>query len=60
MIAQKPYVRVAFASTPSAPETAGRESDKLIPLIADSAEMSRSWSLGVPSVRERIERFVGV
>jgi hypothetical protein len=31
-----------------------------LPLIEDGAELSRSWGLGVLSVRERIERFVGV
>ena len=34
----------------------GREFDKLIPLIEDGAALG----LGIPSVRERIERFVGV
>jgi len=48
-------VRIALTGAPS-----GREFDKLLPLIEDGAELSRSWGLGVLSVRERIERFVGV
>jgi hypothetical protein len=39
----------------------GQEFDKLLPLIEDGAELSKRFGrLGVPSVRERIERFVGV
>jgi nondiscriminating glutamyl-tRNA synthetase len=34
----------------------GREFDKLLPLIEDGAALG----LGVPSVRERVEQFVGV
>ncbi len=34
----------------------GREFDKLLPLIEDGAALG----LGIPRVRERIERFVGV
>jgi hypothetical protein len=34
----------------------GPEFDKLIPLIEDGSALG----LGVPSVRERIERFAGV
>jgi len=48
-------VRIALTGAHS-----GREFDKLIPLIEDGAELSRSWGLGIPSVRERVERFVGV
>jgi nondiscriminating glutamyl-tRNA synthetase len=44
-------VRIALTGTHS-----GREFDKLIPLIEDGA----SLGLGIPSVCERIERFVGV
>jgi glutamyl-tRNA synthetase/nondiscriminating glutamyl-tRNA synthetase len=48
-------VRIALTGAHS-----GREFDKLIPLIEDGAELSRNSSLGVLSVRERIEHFVGV
>jgi glutamyl-tRNA synthetase/nondiscriminating glutamyl-tRNA synthetase len=48
-------IRIALTGAHS-----GREFDKLLPLIEDGAELSRSWGLGVLSVRERIERFVGV
>ena len=44
-------VRIAITGTHS-----GREFDKLLPLIEDGAELG----LGIPTVRERIERFVGV
>jgi nondiscriminating glutamyl-tRNA synthetase len=44
-------VRIALTGSHS-----GREFDKLIPLIEDGA----SLGLGIPSVCERIERFVGV
>ncbi len=44
-------VRIALTGAHS-----GREFDKLIPLIEDGAALG----LGIPSVRERIERFVGV
>ena len=48
-------VRIALTGAHS-----GREFDKLIPLIEDGAELSRSWGLGVLGIRERVERFVGV
>jgi glutamyl-tRNA synthetase/nondiscriminating glutamyl-tRNA synthetase len=44
-------VRIALTGAHS-----GREFDKLLPLIEDGAALG----LGIPSVRERIERFVGV
>jgi glutamyl-tRNA synthetase len=44
-------VRIALTGTHS-----GRELDRLIPLIEEGAALG----LGVPSVRQRIERFVGV
>jgi nondiscriminating glutamyl-tRNA synthetase len=44
-------VRIAITGAHS-----GREFDKLLPLIEEGAALS----LGVPSVRERVERFVGV
>jgi glutamyl-tRNA synthetase/nondiscriminating glutamyl-tRNA synthetase len=44
-------VRIALTGTHS-----GREFDKLLPLIEDGAGLS----LGIPSVRQRVERFVGV
>jgi glutamyl-tRNA synthetase/nondiscriminating glutamyl-tRNA synthetase len=44
-------VRVALTGSHSGPEF-----DRLIPLIEDGAALG----LGIPSVRERIERFVGV
>jgi glutamyl/glutaminyl-tRNA synthetase len=48
-------VRIALTGAHSGPEF-----DKMIPLIEDGAELSRNWSLAIPSVRERIEKFVGV
>jgi glutamyl-tRNA synthetase len=48
-------VRIAVTGTPSGPEF-----DKLIPLIEDGAALSQNGGLAVPSVRERIEGFVGV
>jgi glutamyl/glutaminyl-tRNA synthetase len=44
-------VRVALTGSHSGPEF-----DKLLPLIEEGAEMG----LGIPSVQERVERFVGV
>jgi hypothetical protein len=44
-------VRLVLTSSHSGPEF-----DKLIPLIEDGSALG----LGVPSVSERIERFVGV
>jgi glutamyl-tRNA synthetase/nondiscriminating glutamyl-tRNA synthetase len=44
-------VRIAITGAHS-----GREFDKLLPLIEDGAQLG----LGFPSVRERVERFVGV
>jgi nondiscriminating glutamyl-tRNA synthetase len=44
-------VRIAITGAHS-----GREFDKLLPLIEDGAALG----LGMPSVRERVERFVGV
>ncbi|MGA9672737.1 MAG: glutamate--tRNA ligase [Terracidiphilus sp.] len=44
-------IRIALTGAPSGPEF-----DKLIPLIEEGA----SLGLGIPSVRERIERFLGV
>jgi glutamyl-tRNA synthetase/nondiscriminating glutamyl-tRNA synthetase len=44
-------VRIALTGSHSGPEF-----DKLLPLIEDGAMLG----LGIPSVRERIERFVGV
>jgi glutamyl-tRNA synthetase len=44
-------IRIALTGAHS-----GREFDKLLPLIEDGAALG----LGVPSVHERIERFVGV
>jgi len=44
-------VRIALTGTHS-----GREFDKLLPLIEDGAGLN----LGIPSVRQRVERFVGV
>ena len=44
-------VRIALTGARS-----GREFDKLIPLIEDGAALG----LGIPSVRDRIERIVGV
>jgi glutamyl/glutaminyl-tRNA synthetase len=44
-------VRIALTGAHSGPDF-----DKLIPLIEDGAALG----LGIPSVRERIERFVGV
>jgi glutamyl-tRNA synthetase len=44
-------VRIALTGAPSGPEF-----DKLIPLIEEGAALG----LGIPSVRERIERFLGV
>ena len=44
-------VRIALTGAHS-----GREFDKLLPLIEDGAGLG----LGVPSVRQRVERFVGV
>ncbi len=48
-------VRIALTGAHS-----GRELDKLIPLIEEGAELSRSWGLGVLSIRERVVHFVGV
>jgi glutamyl-tRNA synthetase/nondiscriminating glutamyl-tRNA synthetase len=48
-------VRIALTGAHSGPEF-----DKLIPLMEDGAALSGNGGLGVPSVRERIERFVGV
>lgn len=45
------HVRLVLTSSHSGPEF-----DKLIPLIEDGSALG----LGVPSVSERIERFVGV
>ena len=44
-------VRIALTGAHS-----GREFDKILPLIEEGAALG----LGIPSVRERIERFVGV
>jgi glutamyl/glutaminyl-tRNA synthetase len=44
-------VRIALTGAHS-----GREFDKLLPIIEGGAALG----LGVPSVRQRIERFVGV
>ncbi len=44
-------VRIALTGAPSGPEF-----DKLLPLIEDGAALG----LGIPSVSERVERFVGV
>jgi hypothetical protein len=44
-------VRIALTGTHSGPEF-----DKLIPLIEEGAALG----LGIATVRERIERFVGV
>jgi glutamyl/glutaminyl-tRNA synthetase len=44
-------VRIALTGSHSGPEF-----DKLLPLIEEGAELG----LGIPSVRERIESFVGV
>ena len=44
-------VRIALTGAHS-----GREFDKLLPLIEDGAALG----LGIPSVSERVERFVGV
>ncbi len=44
-------VRIALTGMHSGPEF-----DKLLPLIEEGAELN----LGIPSVRERVERFVGV
>jgi glutamyl-tRNA synthetase/nondiscriminating glutamyl-tRNA synthetase len=48
-------VRIALTGSHSGPEF-----DKLIPLIEDGTALSRNWDLAVPSIRERIEGFVGV
>jgi glutamyl-tRNA synthetase len=48
-------VRVALTGSHSGPEF-----DKLIPLIEDGAELSRSWLRAIPSIRDRIESFLGV
>ena len=44
-------VRIAITGAHS-----GREFDKLLPLIEDGAALG----INIPSVRQRIERFVGV
>jgi glutamyl/glutaminyl-tRNA synthetase len=44
-------VRIALTGTHSGPEF-----DKLLPLIEDDT----ARELGIPSVRERIEQFVGI
>jgi glutamyl-tRNA synthetase len=48
-------VRVALTGTHSGPEF-----DKLIPLIEEGAELSRGWPQAIPSIRDRIESFIGV
>jgi nondiscriminating glutamyl-tRNA synthetase len=44
-------MRIAITGTQMGPEF-----DKLIPVIEQGAELA----LGIPSVRQRVERFVGV
>ncbi len=48
-------VRIALTGAHSGPEF-----DKLIPLIEDGAELSRGWPQAIPSVRDRLESFIGV
>jgi glutamyl/glutaminyl-tRNA synthetase len=48
-------VRIALTGAHSGPEF-----DKLIPLIEDGAELSRGWPQAIPSIRDRIESFIGV
>jgi glutamyl-tRNA synthetase len=47
-------VRIALTGAHSGPEF-----DKLIPLIEDGAELSRSWAQAITSIRNRIESFIG-
>lgn len=51
MIFANPSVHIALTGARS-----GHEFDKLIPIIDEGAALG----LGAPSVREHIERFVGV
>jgi glutamyl/glutaminyl-tRNA synthetase len=48
-------VRVALTGAHSGPEF-----DKLIPLIEEGAELSRSWAQAIPSIRDRVVSFIGV
>ena len=48
-------IRIALTGAHS-----GREFDKVLPLIEDGAGLSRKWGLGIPTVRERIDNFLGV
>jgi len=44
-------IRIAITGSPSGPEF-----DKLLPILEDGSKLG----IGIPSVRERVERFVGV
>ena len=47
-------VRIALTGAHSGPEF-----DKLIPLIEEGAELSRGWPQAIPSIRDRVESFIG-